>query len=165
MSPLDLEKLTKELPKLTTQQLRDLDGQIAFLLKVKPDEETPEELLVFGCISDCLRGVVGQVQSFSQFKRSRGYRSFLKNLPTFSQFIDQQIKPTNRIERRKIILVLLRALIRIINRWEVPLSATTISQQLHKIAGFVDLAFPGYAASGYLPRLISAHQTTASIDK
>lgn len=91
----------------------------------------------------------------ARLRKSNAYRTFVRDgVPALNAFLDAaDLSPPERHALVRLGIGLLHGNLVAMG---LPVSAATVMQHIHRIAGCVDHAFPGYAASGLLHLLFRA---------
>lgn len=151
------QELMQALASMSAKDLKEVQARTAFLLQGQQQDEKVDEAIkvVFHQMSIELREKghldIPPLKVVLQGKAGKGLRNGSKY---FIQYIEQYFQPEKKIDKLHGVQLLLRMLIRRLERDSIPVTVTTLAQQLSKINVVVEDEFPGYRQSGFLPLLL-----------
>ena len=152
--PMDV---LEQLSSLTSDQLREVASRASLLLSAQTPsvaKQTGDEELVFSVVSDLFKDRGLSEAPFRVIAKQSYFPKYRESVASLGKYIDRFIKPKTRVERRKVVLILVRMLIRWMTEASVPVSYKTVALNLSKVPDLVDRQFPGYRQSGLLPILV-----------
>lgn len=148
------QAIISQLAELSPKELKELAARANFLLGT--DDSPEDEDLVHRQIVQVLRDY--GVLSTPPLKKLPHYSQFKKGVVDLLEYVEAYFAPKKKIDKIKVVMILVKMLARQIKREEIPVSHRTISQALNRVGSIVELQFPGYRESGLLPMLIAKHQ-------
>jgi hypothetical protein len=152
----ELEKL--DLTKLPQDKLRDLVNRAQFLLDPagrgddKPAEgRDADQDLVVTELEAVLAGRGFRKLPLPVLLKSSAGKFFRRGVKTTMVYIRESFKPTCKAEVVKVVRLILRCIVRDLNRRSIPVCPKTICQGLERVQTVVERSYPGYATAGLLP--------------
>lgn len=135
----------------------DDPAQVALPLGVNKATTDADRVLESLCMM--MRKVGVEQAQVSVLKSTTGYKSFADKCPAVIEFIVSAF-PANHehrgVHERGLLQIGLRLLYEDLRRMGIAVSARTLMQHVHRVPAVVNAAFPGYAESGLLHKIVHA---------
>lgn len=152
--PPDFNAVLRTLPSLEPAQLQQLRGKIGALLGLSGVKELPPDVPV---VSDYLlngvvyelrrRGLLGSSSGLPHRLRTSEYSRLSADV---QKHLDQNVGPLTVVEATALGQLAVRALASYLERGNIPISPSTLINNISKVPIALDASYPGYLEAGLL---------------
>jgi len=146
------------LPNLTGSEIRDLRARIDFLLKGekshnenKNGEESLESMLL-ELIHRLCRDHGLESRPVSALRSGNSYNAFVEKVPQVMDSLNTSLLDNRQL--RAVLRIGLDITLRMLITMGVPVSASVLMNQIHRIPGVLDTEFPSLREAGMLKLIV-----------
>lgn len=164
MSPEQYQQWVKELPQLSVGQLSELSTRIKLLSKTATNEHTGKQEFgdrVLQAVCDVMKRNNLETPHPVTLKKSSAYvnaKAKIEDLSTYFEKISHL-----KLVQDSILKVAIELLLFDMLQWQgVAVSSHSLLKQAHRIPSMLNRAFPGYAQSGFLTKIVKGANESAS---
>ena len=159
MSTDSLQLVLKALPDLTVEEIRSIRLRLDFLRKhtqklKEGTEQQDNQQFCFEIFRNCLLEAGLPCPPWGAFQRLGISRYFQQQYPIIETYIETQFVGTNRRERQKLYRIFAELLLDWMNEKSL-MKIGVFFKNVNLIPELLSKAFPGYAAQGWLPLILT----------
>ena len=143
-----LESILSWLPGLSQSELLLIQTRLSILLESSAEKRYAEVAEIHGILWETVDRL--NLAPFSVLMRSSRGKQFRTGATALQLFVDESFPGIGKLQRRRVLMVLVRCVLDYQEAHHLPKSITSISSTFGRIREVVEESFPGYMRCGLL---------------